>query len=154
MKGTCLPECALFLQDVINEHRRARKNILKETVSIPCDSLEEVDDPHSGIQYRPQCFENIEIRRLCRPEKTMRFCWKIPVVSMWRWHSLLGIMPVPLNGPGHLKCFRRPWNLLFLSVHRCGLGGSMRTCHAAGPGSIPGRDKFPGWGFFGVFPHL
>ena len=24
----------------------------------------------------------------------------------------------------------------------------MRACHAAGPGSIPGRDKFPGWGFF------
>ena len=25
---------------------------------------------------------------------------------------------------------------------------------AAGPGSIPGRDKFPGWGFFGGFPLL
>ena len=33
-------------------------------------------------------------------------------------------------------------------VHRCGTDGSMRACHAAGPGSIPGRDKFPGWGFF------
>ena len=40
------------------------------------------------------------------------------------------------------------------SVHRCGSGGSMRACHAAGPGSISGRDKFPGWGFFGIFPHL
>ena len=39
-------------------------------------------------------------------------------------------------------------------VHRCGTSGSMRACHAAGPGSIPGRDKFTGWGFFGVFPHL
>ena len=39
-------------------------------------------------------------------------------------------------------------------VHRCGPGGSMRACHAAGPGSIPGRDMFPGWGFSGVFPHL
>ena len=39
-------------------------------------------------------------------------------------------------------------------VHRCGTGGTMRACHAAGPGSIPGRDKFPGLGFFGVFPHL
>ena len=39
-------------------------------------------------------------------------------------------------------------------VHRCGTSGSMRACHAAGTGSIPGRDKFPGWGFFGVFPHL
>ena len=29
-------------------------------------------------------------------------------------------------------------------VHRCGASGSMRACHAAGPGSIPGRDKFPG----------
>ena len=39
-------------------------------------------------------------------------------------------------------------------VHRCGTSGSMRACHAAGPGSIPGREKFPGWGFFGVFPHM
>ena len=39
-------------------------------------------------------------------------------------------------------------------VHRCEPGGSMRACHAAGPGSIPSRDKIPGWGFFGVFPHL
>ena len=30
------------------------------------------------------------------------------------------------------------------AVHRCGASGSMRACHAAGPGSIPGRDKFPG----------
>ena len=29
-------------------------------------------------------------------------------------------------------------------VHRCETDGSMRACHAAGPGSIPGRDKFPG----------
>ena len=32
----------------------------------------------------------------------------------------------------------------YVIVHRCGTGGSMRACHAAGPGSIPGRDKFPG----------
>ena len=37
------------------------------------------------------------------------------------------------------------------TVHRCGQGGSMRACHAADPGSIPGRVKFPGWGFFGGF---
>ena len=36
-------------------------------------------------------------------------------------------------------------------VHRCGTGGSMRACHAAGPGSIPSWDKFPGWGFFRGF---
>ena len=36
-------------------------------------------------------------------------------------------------------------------VHRCGPGGSMRACHAAGPGSIPGLYKFPGWGFSGFF---
>ena len=39
-------------------------------------------------------------------------------------------------------------------VHRCGVGGSMRAYHVAGPGSILGRDKFHGWGFFGIFPHL
>ena len=37
---------------------------------------------------------------------------------------------------------------------RCGPGGRMRTCHAAGSASIPGRNMLPGWGFFGVFPHL
>ena len=35
-----------------------------------------------------------------------------------------------------------------MRVHCCGTGGSMRTCHAAGLGSIPSRDKFPGWHFF------
>ena len=40
------------------------------------------------------------------------------------------------------------------SVHRCGTGCCMRTSHAAGQGSIPGRDKFPGRDFFGGFPHL
>ena len=34
--------------------------------------------------------------------------------------------------------------LLRMNVHRCGASGSMRACHTAGPGSIPGRDKFPG----------
>ena len=36
-------------------------------------------------------------------------------------------------------------------VHRRGASGNMRACQAAGPGSIPGQDKFPGWGFIGVF---
>ena len=40
------------------------------------------------------------------------------------------------------------------NVHRYGASGCMRACHAAGQGSIPGRDKFPGWVFFEVFPHL
>ena len=45
------------------------------------------------------------------------------------------------------------WHIEILNiwVHRCGTGGSMRACHAAGPGSIPDRDKFPGWGFFRGF---
>ena len=38
-----------------------------------------------------------------------------------------------------------------LHVHRCGPGNSMRACDAAGPGSIPGRDKLPGWGFYRGF---
>ena len=38
-----------------------------------------------------------------------------------------------------------------LSVHRCEASGSMRACHAVGPGSIPGREKFPGWCFFRGF---
>ena len=38
-----------------------------------------------------------------------------------------------------------------IEVHRCGPGVSMRACHAADPGSIPDRDKFPGWVFFRGF---
>ena len=50
------------------------------------------------------------------------------------------------------QLFTKHSSLLFIllvtrQVHRCRTGGSMRACHAAGPGSIPGRDKFPGWGF-------
>ena len=43
-----------------------------------------------------------------------------------------------------------PYPKLILSITKP-IGGSMRACHAAGPGSIPGRDKFPGWGFSGFF---
>ena len=34
--------------------------------------------------------------------------------------------------------------IMSTTIHCCGAGGSMRACHAAGPGSIPGWDKFPG----------
>ena len=33
------------------------------------------------------------------------------------------------------------------TVDRCGVGGSMRAFHTAGPGSILGQDKLPGCGF-------
>ena len=33
---------------------------------------------------------------------------------------------------------------IIVRVHRCGSGSSMLACHAAGPGSIPVRDRFPG----------
>ena len=33
--------------------------------------------------------------------------------------------------------------VIMQKVHRCGASGFMRACHAAGPGSIPGRDRFP-----------
>ena len=41
-----------------------------------------------------------------------------------------------------------------IEVHCCGTSGSMHACHEVGLGSIPIRDKLPGWGCFGVFPHL
>ena len=41
-----------------------------------------------------------------------------------------------------------------LNGHRCGGDGSMRAYQAAGPGSIPGREKIPGWCFSGGFPRL
>ena len=50
----------------------------------------------------------------------------------------------------HLKF----WRIIARSieiVHCCGSGDSMRACHATGPGSIPGRDKFSGWTFFRGF---
>ena len=41
--------------------------------------------------------------------------------------------------------------ILGFSVHRCGTGGSMRACHAAGPGSIPVGTSFLGEVFSGFF---
>ena len=48
------------------------------------------------------------------------------------------------NGDGsntYLKPADQCYNIY---VHRCGASGSMRACHTAGLGSIPGQDKFPG----------
>ena len=42
--------------------------------------------------------------------------------------------------------------IIELIIIICGTRGSMRACHAAGPGSIPGRDKFPGEVFSGFLP--
>ena len=33
---------------------------------------------------------------------------------------------------------------IFILVHCCGVGGSIRACHAADQGSIPCQDRFPG----------
>ena len=33
---------------------------------------------------------------------------------------------------------------MYLIVYRCGAWDSICACHAAGPGSIPGQDMFPG----------
>ena len=54
---------------------------------------------------------------------------------------------------GHLQILIH-YLYYYYYVHCCGASASMRACHEAGPGSIPGRDKFPGWGFFGGFPDL
>ena len=35
---------------------------------------------------------------------------------------------------------------------RCGQGGNIVVSQLAGPGSIPGRDNIPGWGFSRGFP--
>ena len=45
------------------------------------------------------------------------------------------------SDPVRLNLFTNVWTVL---AHRCGASGSMRACHAAGPGLIPGRDRFPG----------
>ena len=42
------------------------------------------------------------------------------------------------------KLIELPSEKRLINVHRCETSGSMRACHAAGPGSIPGRDRFPG----------
>ena len=47
-----------------------------------------------------------------------------------------------------ILCLHEPRVQKNKRVHSCGPGGGMHACHAAGPGSIPGRDKFPGWFFF------
>ena len=39
-------------------------------------------------------------------------------------------------------------------VPRAPILQEVKSCHAAGRGLIPGRDRFPGLSFFDVFPHL
>ena len=55
----------------------------------------------------------------------------------------------------YFSCWISKWQrncqICFSFVHRYVAEGSTRACRAAGPSSIPGRDKFPGWDFFGVF---
>ena len=58
--------------------------------------------------------------------------------------------PLPTTDLGLYACLLLFYSILFQFVHRCGAVGSMRACHAAGPGSNPGRDKFPGE----VFPEF
>ena len=76
--------------------------------------------------------------------------------SVYTW-----VKSVPLFLIGSKNCLPSPTPILHVHfryyhtsphlVHRCGASGCMRACHAAGPGSIPGRDRFPGWGFFRGF---
>ena len=56
-------------------------------------------------------------------------------LSYWRWYSAIETCRVIINEKVGL-------------VHHYGAGGSMHTCHATGPASIPGQNKFPGRGFF------
>ena len=70
---------------------------------------------------------------------------KIKKLELWHWRISLGYAwPKGLSALNHLQdASPGSWPAL------------MCSCDAAGPGSIPGRDKFPGWGFFfGVFRHL
>ena len=53
-------------------------------------------------------------------------------VEAWWWGGA-GLMRVPFQGHRNSA----------IKVYRCGPNGSMRACHAAGPGSISDRDKFP-----------
>ena len=42
-------------------------------------------------------------------------------------------------------------NLIIITCPPLWLMGCVQSSHAAGPGSIPGRDKLPRWGFFWGF---
>ena len=57
----------------------------------------------------------------------LRSEWKCLLVNDFFFNSLLRIKP-----------------LCRLPVHRCGSGGNMRACHAAGPGSTPVGTSFLG----------
>ena len=75
--------------------------------------------------------------------------WTKLLYMSWKFYrKILNVLLQNLLRMEHFEIF------ILKLVHRCGASGSMRACHAAAPGSIPGRDRFPGWGFFGVFPHL
>ena len=60
------------------------------------------------------------------------------VISIHRYDLLNEDIDFCCNKIYHKKSY------IFIDVHRCGTSGCMRACHAAGPGSVPGREKFPG----------
>ena len=83
--------------------------------------------------------------------------WTEITVSVWEQRQYADLLVGKPASQGREQqpsvAARIIWEDLYYNfvVHRCGPGGIMLTCHAAGPGSIPGRDKFPGWVFSGVF---
>ena len=76
-------------------------------------------------------------------EKTIKF--RPDIVCVCVYIGLLNRSQRLLKG-GHLFPFHPVFFSSWLSLifHRCGASGSIRACHAADPGSIPGRDRFPG----------
>ena len=106
----------------------------------------DVDAPYSELH---DLYRKPDIMRIV---KSRRLRWAGHVTRMGNergaWKLLVGKPEgkCPVGRP------RMRWeNNINREVHSCGASGSMRACHAAGPGSIPGRDKFPGWGFSGFF---
>ena len=103
---------------------------------------------------------SLERTNLAENETTIEqliLCLNITVDLRCRSHNQplpyneLNTMAVLLGGP---VVATRVYKTYFLfssetarpnhKVRRCGPGDSMSACHAAGPGSIPGRDKFGG----------
>ena len=73
--------------------------------------------------------------------------------SSWTW-SVTKTKTILLKTRKLFPCLVLSNDIVHIHGANGGAGGNMRACHAAGPGSISGRDKFLGWGFFGVFPPL
>ena len=73
------------------------------------------------------------------------------IILIWSYHTTLAKLTDCCIFSSSCLFILHFCNRQNYKIRLCGAGGSMHVFHGEGPRSIPGQDKFPGWGFFRGF---